>query len=211
MKKIIFLLGIMIIIFYSCKKSENLPEDNRCANLIIDDLNVQLLSNQEMDSLKYVFNKNHLGYENLQFWHYAEDLGFKYVGAYQFANNLKVFSDYWGFEFDKNDSLINQSGDSITNFNLTTKPKLSLAQVRWIFIKAVNNDVWYKNDTEIQDSCINMEFGYYNLNSGSSFQPKNYTTAWYVKSSRKDYPYAYIDDLKGQLITYGNDIFTKKK
>jgi hypothetical protein len=200
----------MIIIFFSCKKSENIPADNRCANLVIDDLNVQLLSNQEIDSIKYVFNKDHIGYENLQFWHYKEDLGFKYVGAYQFVNNLKIFTDYWGFEFDKNDSLINQSGDSITNFKLTDKPKLSLAQVRAIFIKAVNNDGWYKNDTEIQDSCINMEFGYYDLNSGSSFQPKNYTTAWYVKPNKRDYPFAFIDDLRGQLITYGNGIFTKK-
>ncbi len=202
---------LMIVIVFSCKKSENIPEDNRCANLIIDNLNVQLLSNQEIDSIKYVFDKNHLGYENLQFWHYAEDLGFKYIGAYQFVNDLKVFSDYWGFEFDKNDSLINQGGDSITNFNLTDKPKLSLAQVRWIFIEAVNNDGWYKNNNEIQDSCLNMEFGYYDINSGSGNQLKNYTTAWYVKPSKKDYPFAYIDDLRGQLITYGNGIFTKKK
>jgi hypothetical protein len=206
-----YLSVLMIIIAFSCKKSENIPEDNRCANLIIDDLNVQLLSNQEMDSIKYIFNKNHLGYENLQFWHYTEDLGFKYVGAYQFVNNLKVFSDYWGFEFDKYNSLVNQGGDSIKNFNLTDKPRLSLAQVRGIFIKAVNNDGWYKNATEIQDSCINMEFGYFDLNSGSSFQPKNYTTAWYVKPIKGDYPFAYIDDLRGQLITYGNGIFSKKK
>ena len=116
-----YLLLLMIVFVFSCKKSENIPEDNRCANLIIDDLNVQLLSNQEMDSIKYVFNKNHLGYENLQFWHYAEDLGFKYIGAYQFVNNLKVFTDYWGFEFDKNDSLeciVEDSGIGIQKENI---------------------------------------------------------------------------------------------
>ena len=210
MKKLALLFFISIV-FFSCKKNENIPEDNRCSNLVIDDLNVQLLADQEIDSIKYVFNKNRLGFENLQFWHYAEDLGFKYVGAYQFVNNLKVFSDYWGFEFGKNDSLLYQGGDSITNFYLTDKPKLSLAQVRWIFIEAVNNDGWYKNNNEIQDTCINMEFGYYDLNSGSSFQPKNYTTAWYVKPNKRDYPFAYIDDLRGQLIDYENGIFTKKK
>lgn len=202
---------IMIIIFFSCKKSENIPEDNRCANLIIDDFNVQLLSDPELDSIKDIFNKNNLGYENLQFWHYVENLGFKYVGAYQFVNRLKVFTDYWGFEFDKNDSLLIKAGDTITNFNLTNKPKLSLAQVRWIFIKAVNDDGWYKNNNEIQDSCLNMEFGYYDLNSGSGNKMTSYTTAWYVKPNKRDFPFAYIDDSGGKLISYGNGIFTKKK
>ena len=152
-----FYVILLILSIFSCKKSENIPEDNRCSTIVIDDLNVQLLSDQEMDSIKYVFDKNHLGYENLQFWLYKEDLGFKYIGAYQFVNNLKVFTDYWGFEFDKKDSLINQGGDSITNFHLTDKPRLNPAQVRWIFIRAINNDGWYKNDTEIQDNSISMQ------------------------------------------------------
>jgi hypothetical protein len=202
---------LLIIIVFSCKKNENIPEDNRCANLVNDDLNVQLLSDREMDSIKYIFNKNHLGYENLQFWHYSEDLGFKYVGAYQFVNNLKLFTDYWGFEFDKNDSLLYLGGDSIANFSLTDKPKLSLAQVRWIFMNAVNNDEWYKNNNEIKDSCVIMEFGYYDLNSGSGNQLTNYTTAWYIKPNKKDYPFAFIDDLREQLITYSNGIIINKK
>jgi hypothetical protein len=206
-----FYIILIIAIVFSCKKSENIPEDNRCANLVIDDLKVQLLSDQEMDSIKYVFNKNHIGYENLQFWSYIENIGHKYIGAYQYVNNLKVFTDYLGFNFDKNDSLVYENDDRISSISLPDKPKLSLTQVRGIFIKEMQNDVFYKNSYEIQNDCIDMEFGYYDLNSGSSFQPKNYTTVWYVKPNKKDYPFAFIDDLRGQLITYGNGIFTKKK
>jgi hypothetical protein len=200
-----------IIIFFACKKDEIVPGDYRCTNLITDSRNVQLLPDKSMDSIRYFFNKNNLGYDNLQFWRYFEDSGYKYAGAYQFVNNLKVFTDYWVFEFNRNDSLTYLSGDTISNFNLTDKPRLSPAQVRYIYIQAIKSDDWYKNDTEIQDSCINLEFGYYNLNSGTGNHISNYTTAWLAYPHNGDYPMGYIDDLRGRLITYSNGIIINKK
>jgi hypothetical protein len=207
-------LSLIILIIFSCKKSDNLQEDNRCAYLVTDNPDIQLLPSQEMDTIKYLFDKNQMSYTGLQFWHYSESRGynnvlFRYIGAYQYVNGLKVFTDYWGFEFGENDSLTYVDGDTISNLSLPNKPKLLCSQVRWIFIYEISNDELYKHYA-IQDSCVEMEFGYYDLHSGSGNQIKKYTTAWKVYPKNRDFPYAYIDDLRGELIYYENGIVFKK-
>jgi hypothetical protein len=101
-------------------------------------------------------------------------------------------------------------GDTVLNLNLPDKPKLSLSQVRAIFINSIKSDGMNYNNTSIQDSCINMEFGYYDLYSGSGNHNQEYTTAWKVNPDKRDYPYAYIDDLNERLIYYDNGVRTKK-
>jgi hypothetical protein len=211
-----FYLSLIILIILSCKKSDNLPEDNRCTNLVIDNPDIQLLPDQEIDSIKYLFNKNQISYTGLQFWNFTDSRGynnvlFRYIGAYQFVNGLKVFTGYLGFEFGENDSFIYKGGDTIPNLSLPNKPRLLNSQVRGIFINEIKNDGFYKNNFEIQDNCIEMEFGYYDLHSGSGNQTKDYTTAWKVYPKNGNYPNAYIDDMRGELIYYDNGIETFKK
>jgi hypothetical protein len=211
-----FYLSLILLIILSCKKSDNLPEDNRCTNLVIDNPNIQLLPGKEIDTIKYLFNKNHLSYTGLQFWYFGEDSGnnnilHRNIGAYQFVNGLKVFTDYWGFEFGENDLLTSMGGDTILNLRLPSKPKLLQSQVRQIFITALINDGFYKNNSEVQDSCLDMEFGYYDLNSVGSYLPEKLTTAWKVYPHSQEFPYAYVDDLHEKLIYYTNGIESKKK
>ena len=208
-------IGLMIFSFISCSKNDNLPIDNRCSTQIINNPKILILTSQEIDTIKYLFNKNHIDSTNLQFSFYTYFRGynnviFRNISAYQYLNGLKVFTDYLAFEFGANDSLIHQDGYKITNLSLSNKPKLSLAQVRLIFINAMKNDGFYKNNYAIQDSCIDMEFGYYDLNSGSGNQVKNYTSAWKVYPQNREYPIAYIDDLHKKLIYYFNGVLTKK-
>jgi hypothetical protein len=212
----ILTIGLLILVILSCRKSDNLPEDNRCTNLVIDNPDIQLLPDQEIDTIKYLFSTNYISYSGLQFWNFIESRGynnvlFRNIGAYQFVNGLKVFTDYWGFEFGENNVLVNMFGDTIRNLSLPSKPILLQSQVRGIFINEIKKDGFYKNNLAIQDSCIEMEFGYYDLNSGSGNQSGNYTTAWKVYPKNQNYPNAYIDDLRGKLIYYDNGIIINKK
>lgn len=211
MNKILYCL-IIVALSVSCTKETNLLEDNRCSSLVIDNPATQLLSDQKLDTIKYLFNKNHLRTTSLQFFNYQESRGyqnilFKYIVAYQFVNGLKVFTDYRGFEFGKNDSLVFMDGDTILSLNLPKKPRLSLFQVRAIFSNAINTD-GYKLYSSMQDSCMNMEFGYYDLNAGTGNIIHKYTTAWKINPKNREYPYAFIDDLNVRLIYYDNGIRT---
>ena len=212
MNKFYFVLLVFVLI--GCKKSENLHEDNRCTNFVVDNPDSLLLTSLQIDTIHYLFTRNHIDITGLQFWTYNESQGnrnilFRNIGAYQFVNGLKVFTDYWGFEFGDGDTLINIGGDTITNINLPSKPRLMSSQVRWIFINEMRKDGFYKNSIEIQNSCIDMEFGYYDLNSGYGNRAKKYTSAWKVNPHNLNFPFAYIDDLKGKLIYYFNGIMTK--
>jgi hypothetical protein len=62
--------------------------------------------------------------------------------------------------------------------NLSTTPKLSLPQVRKLFIDAVAGNNTYKN-IDFTDSCLGAQFGYYDIDAGGSTGP-NIVPAWFV-------------------------------
>jgi hypothetical protein len=209
-----FYLSLIILIVLSCKKNNYQPEDNGCSNLVIENLKANLLPQQETDTIMYLFTKNQMSLTGLQFYGYSFSRGynnvlFRYVNAYQFINGLRIFTDFSNFAFGVNDSLTYKVGDTVTNLDLPDKPKLLKSQVRWIFINEIKkND--YQYSLEVQANCVEMEFGYYDLNAGSGNQIKSYTTAWKVYPKDNNYPYAYIDDRTGNLIYFDNGIIIIK-
>jgi hypothetical protein len=56
------------------------------------------------------------------------------------------------------------------------------------------------------DSCFDIEFGYYDLNAGISFANQNITKAWKIKPLNKDYPFAFINDSTSEIIYYDNGV-----
>jgi Zn-dependent metalloprotease len=206
MKK--YFIIILIVIAYSCEKKSN-ELDNGCTYLVHYNPAVQLVSKQDLDSIKYLLDKFKVNYENLQFFQYS-DIGFKYIRSYQYVNNLKLFTDGMSFSLNKTDSVFTISGDRVTSIDLTNKPEMSLNKVRKIFFKEIGNDEIIRNSGLMIDSCINIEFGYYNLNTHNILKPKDYITAWKVNPQDNEYPQAYINDLNGNVLDYFNGIYAKK-
>ncbi len=218
MKNYLIFIFIFILIFNSCKKNNN-DYNKNCFNIIIDNSSIQLVSSQDFDTIKYLFQKNNLSYKNLQFYHYVKDdvtkIKTRQASCYQYVNNLKVFLYGLMFEFTDNDSLRLLSGHKIANINLRSTPIMYRNQVRDTYIKAVNSDSLLTGFLSIKDTvakeCLKVEFGYYDLNAGSGDTTKNFTTAWKINPDNNDFPYAYINDLNGKLIYYFDGIIINKK
>jgi len=216
MKK--YLIFISILILTSCKKNNN-DSNNNCFNTVVDNSSIQLVSSQDFDTIKYLFQKNNLSYKNLQFYHYVKDditmIKTRQALCYQYVNNLKVFLYGLMFEFTDNDSLRLISGHKITNINLRSTPIMDKNQVRDIYIKAINGDSLLTGFLSIKDTvikeCLKVEFGYYDLNAGHGDTANNFTTAWKINPDNNDFPYAYIDDSNGKLILYFDGIIINKK
>jgi hypothetical protein len=209
---ITFSVIIMMFLIFSCKKTSVIPDDRRCTNLIVNNQNAPLLGALQLDTIKYLFENNHLNYSNLQFYSYVSDSYGIIVRANQYVNHLKVFTDDITYAFNLNYAVeIIDSQRVVTKINLTNVPRLSASQIRWVFVKRLKEDDFYKNqssnvDSMIEYGCINSEFGYYDLNAGVSFQPKKYTTAWRINPGNYEYPIAFVDDRTGNLITYDDGI-----
>ena len=202
MKKMYFIILILIVL--SCKKND-IGVDNGCTILVSNNADIQLVSDSVLNRITYLLNKNRIDYTDLQFYSYITN-GNTYIACHQYVNNLKIFTDYLIFDFNKHDSLVySNDSDRVTNLNFTNIPKLSSSRVRYIFRKEFEKDPWYGNSNLI-DSCVDLEFGYYDLNASISYKPKDFTTAWRVTLHNRDFPFAYINDLIGDLIYLWNGI-----
>lgn len=196
----------MILIAFSCRGKNEM--ENCCTFLVRDNPSIQLVSNQDMDTIKYLLDKNHINYANLQFFQYS-DIGFKYIRSYQYVNNLKLFTDGCSFSINNSDSILGFTCERVTNIELTNIPELSSNKVREIFFKEIEKDAVYRNNIVRIDSCVDIEFGYYNLNLHNILIPKDYTTAWKVNPHNQEFPYAYINDLNGNVLDYNDGLYAK--
>jgi hypothetical protein len=206
-------LFLIIIILFSCKKNDKeIFLDNRCTNYVINDLNNKLLTDKQTDSAQYLFDKNGLNGSDFQFYDYRNmENNWKSVSIYQFANNLKIFDYGMTFIFFQ-DSLVATNGSKITRINLPNSPTLDHANIRGIFINEVMNDDMLGDSTKnaIANSCIDMELGYWDLTHGTEIS-NNFALAWFVNSSIRQYPIAFIDDRRANLMFYTNGIIINKK
>jgi Zn-dependent metalloprotease len=189
--------------FSSCNKNK----DSHCVNSIQSSPKITLLSESEMEEIKYLFNYNQLDYTKYLFTRYTKDeLGYKRVRCYQFANNLRVFSNELIFPFDMFNNYSGVAGNIINEINLDTKPLQEQDEVVDRFIEKMNQDEEHIKDKKNKKTCFNLEFGYYDLNAGTGDTNKIFTKAWKIESTNNDYPFAYINDNNLEIIYYDNGI-----
>jgi hypothetical protein len=152
---------------------------------------------------------NKIDYSNLQFWQYANMGAATYILAYQYVNGLKVFTDWISFWQKKSEISIEIYGDRITNIDVTNLHLMIPNDVKTIFLNKVANDEIMKKANIDVGSCVDLEFGYYNLNLHDITLPKSFTTAWRVTPKDKIYPWAYINDQNGDILEYVDGICAK--
>ena len=83
-----YFIIILIPFAISCRKNDN-GKVSACSYLVSDNAAVQLVSKQDLDSIRYLLDKNQIIYSNLQFFQYS-DIGFRYIRSYQYVNNLEI-------------------------------------------------------------------------------------------------------------------------
>jgi Zn-dependent metalloprotease len=208
----------------SCEKNGN--ENFYCVNTIKNSPTITALSETEMNKIKYLFIHNHLDYTKYKFTQFQEDeLGYRHIRCYQFANNLIIFTSDAIFHFDKNDNYSSLSGDLIHTINLNTNSQLPQDKIVGKYIDIVKHDEdfleWLRllvemakvDETvemitleDIIEGCFDVEFGYYDLNTGISYANESFTKAWKIKPTNRKYPYAYINDGNSEKIYYDNGL-----
>ena len=211
----LLITGIFLsIAFISCKKDNSgsyLLENkgiNYCINSIKDHPGTILLPEEDLILAKSLFDLNKLDYSNLQFYLLQTDeLGYYHVRCFQYANDLKIFTDEVIFHFNKTKTYYTLSGDIITKIDLNREPSMKQNDVIEMFLNDLNQDNnYFGNKDDIKQGCYDIEFGYFDLNAGISYSASNFTKAWKVKPKDKQYPYAFINDMTSTTIYYDNGI-----
>jgi len=205
MKKLMIITISLCFSILSCEKAGN--ENSYCIKTIKSSPGTTILSKSEMEAIKKLFNRNQLDYTKYLFTRFQKDeLGHSHARCYQFANNLIVFTSDAIFHFDKNDNFY-FSDKLINKIDLDTKPSMKQDNVVEIFKGKIEQDGFIMMQyPDIVDGCFELEFGYYDLNAGISYADEKFTKAWKINLTKRDYPFAYVNDENSEIIYYDNGV-----
>lgn len=224
MKNGLFAVIVSVLCTLSCRKADgpDLPEDSGCIERIVIPVNGHTMSGADVATANALFRNNNIDNSTYRYFRYSHDSVQTYYPPYakfdqklvritEYTNGLPVFTGELLFLF-KNDAFSFRSGNPTGGTNLTTTPKLSLGQLRKLFLD--NAEEFDHKGTPYGDSCLKTEFGYFNLNAGTGNTAENLIKAWRVALRDTGYsfryPVAFYQDDDGKLIYYDNGIRTFK-
>lgn len=221
MKNILITFLLFALTLFACKKestilTKQLPEDNGCIDrLTIPVTSHGTLSNSDYNLISSLFIKTGISKPNFRYTRTYRDsvqtnngiYDFRNVYIIQYANNLPIFVESLNYLF-KNGIFNSYSGSLTNGTSLNTTPTLTLGQLRKLFIDDI--ELFDHNSNKYKDSCFNAEFGYFNLNAGTTNSSENLVKAWHLTPKFNSYPEAYYQDNSGQRIYYFNGIQTFK-
>lgn len=124
------------------------------------------------------------------------------VRVEEYANGLRIFTRQLNFLF-RNGAFSSRAGSASGGVNLDATPSATPESIGVVFRAALNE---YGGPGS--QPCVVVEFGYYNLNAGTSNAPERLVKAWKASLKGSVYPYAYFEDTAGKLIYYDNGIRT---
>jgi len=203
----IIIIGISLFIgIISCKKDT--PKNDYCIRRIVTNPDTCIISEENLNTIKTLFESNHLDYSKYQFFKFVtDDFGGHHAGCYQFIHDLKVFSNTLIFHFNQAGNYYSLSGDIIEDIPLNAIPSMNQKYVVDKFLIELSKDHLYAGSKEeISHGCFDVEFGYYDLNAGAGLVEKKFTKAWRVKPKNNKCPVAYINDMTSGVIYYDNGI-----
>jgi hypothetical protein len=219
MKTYYLTLIIFTLALYSCKKDNllPLPEDNGCIEKIVIPATAYGIDTAEVRIANNLFRSNGIDIRNYRYYRYSTDsmlqnpphstIYYVHVRADQYANGLRIFFKDIIYHF-RNGFLYFISGHPTNGTKLNTSSRLTLGQLRKLFIDAAEQD-WYKG-AQYKDVCLKAEFGYLDLNAWKPDSAENLIKAWKVtprdSEYPSEYPVAYFQDDDGKLLGYDNGI-----
>lgn len=212
MRYFIFFASILLIA--SCRKpAGSLPDDPGCTNRIYIPVSAHDLNPADLNTVNAVFNANHIDHRDYRFYQYVHDTfqtlyppytayDQKLVKADQYTNGLHIFNEQINYVFF-DDQLHIVAGSRTKGTRLDTQPHLTLSQLRGLFLQEISK---HADNAMFTDTCVNAEFGYYNLNGSGADTLEHLIKAWHITPLHTRYPEAYYQDDNGSLIYYFNGI-----
>jgi hypothetical protein len=209
----------------SCKKdiTARIAEDKGCIEwkkVRVTDHSGYTINSSNIQIINTLFTNNNIDNSRYRYYFYTDDSLQTYFPPYakfddkiirvkEFTNGLEIFTGEILFEF-KNNIFNYRNGNPTAGTTLSTTPKLTIGQIRTLFLGHIEQFDHY--GAYYKDSCFSAEFGYYNLNAGTSTLPENLIKCWKVTLKNRIYPsevpIAYYQDNDGKLIYYDNGIRT---
>lgn len=209
MKKI-YLIAIVALAFASCKKNYQPPGDSGC----ITQIKRQNFVIKSADSVTAIqlLKQNNIPYNDVQLEYFSSynvpsnqsNPGYyQSVFVIQQINGLPILSGEIWYQFT-NSVLQSTSGTRYNEINLSNSSSLQLAQLRAAYLAEVtkNNSTC---GTQLKDSCLVAQFGYYDLNVDVNNTP-NFVKAWLIKPQHSTYPQVTLQDGSGKTIVYNSGI-----
>lgn len=221
--KTYILIALVLTALISCNRKDGIvtsAADGKIIRVFIPASDHSLLPN-EITDVDNLFITNRIFTNNIRFYYYYADSGIIYttnkrvfyqsVVAQQYVNGVAILNSGLGFNFT-NGKLTFSSGKKYNKINLDTTSYLSLSKIRTLFLSDVKNDEHYSTaNYNLNDSILKAQFGYYDLNQGTSDTTIGIVKAWKVtlKSTEypSDYPIGYYQD-NGIKIGFNDGILT---
>ncbi len=225
MRKAIFALLISAASVGACHKPDksgpnpgNLPSDGGCIERVVVTPADHLIKSSDVAEANALFSANSISTDRFRYYQYLRDSLQTYYAPYtkfdeqtvktdEFTNGLRVFTSQVIFQF-KNGKLDYQSGHPTGGTSLDTNPALTLGQLRKLFVDDVER--FDHAGAMYKDTCLKAEFGYYDINAGTSNAPEVLVKAWRItrknSSYPTEYPVGFYRDGDGARIGYDNGI-----
>jgi hypothetical protein len=220
MKKFYCLVLFALVAFASCKKGElnhTYEEDNGCISRTKRDYSDS--NKVELATAVKLLQKNNIPTNDLVIYRAILNDSvttngplsiYQHVVAYEESKGLPIFNSGISYHF-RNEAFETSIGHRYGTLSLNTTAEATLPQIRKIFINAFNNDGYNIDNHVNSSSCLNAEFGYFNLNQDTPDHP-NFVKVWKVTfSNYNEYPVAYIQDDNRKLLYYFNGLLTLYK
>ncbi|WP_413670714.1 hypothetical protein ACEN9X_12700 [Mucilaginibacter sp. Mucisp86] len=216
MKKFYCLVLIVLVAFAACKKgqlSSGDGEDNGCISRIKRDYSDS--NKVELATAIKLLQKNNIPTNGLVIYRVILNDSistniYQHVMAYEESNGLPIFNSGISYHF-RNEIFETSIGRRYGTLNLNTKAAATLPQIRKVFIDAFKKDGYTVDNNVNESSCLNAEFGYFDLNHDTPDHP-NFIKAWKVTFAKyNEYPVAYIQDSDRKLLFYFNGLLTLNK
>lgn len=232
MKQLFWTAISFILAFTACTKSDTtnqsqsddaaktFQEDNGCIERIIVPVTAHVINPSDVSTVNSLFSSNGIDNSKFRYYRYLHDTlqtlyppytkyDQKTVRVDQYVNGVRLFTGDLVYNF-LNNNLNYRGGDLTNGTSLDTVPKLTLAQIRKMFLD--NIEQFDHASSKFKDSCFKAEFGYYNLNAGISYAQEVLVKAWRVTLKNSvfpsEYPVAFYQDSNGKLIYYDNGMRT---
>ena len=214
MKKIAnFFLLLLLVIVAGCKKDSQprygppdnaidynnfttpIPDDAGCMQRVWAEKRPYIPEPTAggIDTAIQLFQQNSLSYSNLVFYSVRYDTfgggNNVTVTADQYVNGIRYFNGEQNYRFIN--GKLNYANYRAVATTLDTVASLRLGQLRTRFMACVSLS-HFAGYTK--DSCLEAQFGYYDINGGGSNTALNIVKMWKVFPHNAAYPYAYIKE-----------------
>lgn len=216
---LIFLCSTALFVQSCSKAAEGLQEpESGCIERHDIAVTEHAIYNSDLQTAQQLFTSNAFNPAQFRFHYYLDQMYRNSIAPFdstliqvvrvdQYANGKRIINGSMNYTFH-NGLFETVAGVPTAGTSLDAIPALTEEQVLALFLQSA--ELFEQKGTQYSDSCYKVEFGYYNLNGGTSNTTENLVKAWRISPNMAVrtslFPIACYQDGGGKLIYYDNGI-----